>query len=279
MSNPTDYYQILGVPREAGPQELAQAYRQQAMRCHPDRGGSHAAMCRLNEAWEILRDPATRRAYDEFLAQQGAQSTTLSTAVERAKSAANQYPRHWADFERWMNGFLNDFTKAEYGWSNDGIYQFPTARNSVSGKVFIFIGCFVGFLISGVVWQSLKGSPYYNGARIIVIFGIAIGGFVGMLVHLAISSGINAVRRSPPHRPLQSKASGRSNPPPIPQPAQAPPEEIKFACPHCGQHIEAPAALIGHIISCPTCAQKIHIGKRAGNKQPPPIPQQPPPIP
>ena len=279
MSERPDYYQILGVQCGATQEELAQAYRHQAMRCHPDRGGTHAAMCRLNEAWEILRDPVSRQAYDEFLAQQGAQSTKLSKAVERAKTAADQYPRRWVDFERWMDSFLNDFTKAEYGWESSGVWQFPTAKNSISGKLCILFGCLVGFFISGFVWLSFKGSPYYDAGRILVFIGTAVGGTAGMLVHLVIRSCVGVVRKSPPQKSAQPKASDRSIPPPIPPTTQHPAREIKFDCPHCSQHIEAPASLIGSIVSCPTCDQSIHIGNRAGNNQPPPIPQQPPPIP
>ncbi len=277
-----DYYQILGVPSAAQPEEIVRAFRQQAMRCHPDRGGTDAAMRRLLEAWHVLRNPDSRQAYDEFLEQQGDQSAALSTFVAHARTTADQYPRRWFDFEKWMNGFLDDFTKAEYGWAQSGIFQAPTAKNSVSGKVLIFIGCALGLIIGGAMWTNFKGTPYYSGMRLLVPVGIAIGGTAGMLVHLVLRSGINACRRAPQAKPAQPNTSGNSAPPPIPSSAQEPSREIKFTCPHCGQHIEAPVSLIGSVVTCPTCTQNIHIGKRPGKTQPPPIPgqqKQPPPIP
>jgi curved DNA-binding protein CbpA len=49
-----DYYQVLGVDLNASFETIRDAYRQRAMKCHPDRGGSHQQMVLINEAWEIL---------------------------------------------------------------------------------------------------------------------------------------------------------------------------------------------------------------------------------
>src|SRR3954452_14568367 len=53
-----DPYAILGVSAMAGPQELTTAYREQAKRWHPDRGGGEEAarrMAEINAAYELLR--------------------------------------------------------------------------------------------------------------------------------------------------------------------------------------------------------------------------------
>jgi len=59
-----DYYRLLGVDRQANGGQIRRAFRARARKLHPDLGGNAAAMRELNEAYEVLRDQATRMAYD-----------------------------------------------------------------------------------------------------------------------------------------------------------------------------------------------------------------------
>ena len=67
-----DYYDILGVPRNAGEDDIKKAYRKLAMKYHPDRNqGDEAKKAEekfkeAKEAYEMLTDPQKRAAYDQF---------------------------------------------------------------------------------------------------------------------------------------------------------------------------------------------------------------------
>ena len=65
-----DYYEILGVQRTAGEGDLKSAFRKLAKEHHPDRNpGDKSAEQKfkeINEAYEILKDPQKRAAYDQF---------------------------------------------------------------------------------------------------------------------------------------------------------------------------------------------------------------------
>ncbi len=64
-----DYYEILGISKNASEGEIKKAYRRLALQWHPDRNKSPEAeekFKEINEAYEILSDPQKRRAYDQF---------------------------------------------------------------------------------------------------------------------------------------------------------------------------------------------------------------------
>ncbi|MSQ76190.1 MAG: molecular chaperone DnaJ [Rhodoferax sp.] len=66
-----DYYEVLGVPKNASDEEIKKAYRKQAMKHHPDRNQGDAAKVaeekfkESKEAYEMLADPQKRAAYDQ----------------------------------------------------------------------------------------------------------------------------------------------------------------------------------------------------------------------
>src|SRR5829696_8723927 len=68
MADQINYYDVLGVPREASQAEIRNAYRKLAKQRHPDHpGGSTAEFSRLQEANAVLSDPNRRRQHDEAL--------------------------------------------------------------------------------------------------------------------------------------------------------------------------------------------------------------------
>ena len=65
-----DYYEVLGVSRECGEQELKTAYRKLAMQFHPDRNPDNPEaeerFKQASEAYQVLSDPQKRASYDRF---------------------------------------------------------------------------------------------------------------------------------------------------------------------------------------------------------------------
>ena len=62
------YYDILGIRRDASTQEVRIAYQRLVRHHHPDRtGGDTIEIVILNEAYEVLKDPTKRKAYDQSL--------------------------------------------------------------------------------------------------------------------------------------------------------------------------------------------------------------------
>src|SRR5213596_2958830 len=86
-----DYYKILGVKRDAKPDEIKKAYRRLARKYHPDvNPGDKAAEERfkqMSEAFDVLSDPKKRSVYDRF----GQYSDNLANAA--AEGAASTYTR------------------------------------------------------------------------------------------------------------------------------------------------------------------------------------------
>ena len=65
-----DYYNLLGVSREAGSEEIKKAYRKKAVEFHPDKNpndtGAEETFKKISEAYEVLKDPDKKAAYDRY---------------------------------------------------------------------------------------------------------------------------------------------------------------------------------------------------------------------
>ncbi len=104
MTQQRDYYEVLGVSRDASPEELNKAFRQQALKFHPDRNKDADASERfkeVNAAYQVLSDPERRSAYDRF---------------GHAGVSGNSAGRGFSDFQNF--GGFGDIFDAFFGGSS-----------------------------------------------------------------------------------------------------------------------------------------------------------------
>lgn len=62
-----NFYDVLGVKRDASDDEIKKAFRKLAAKYHPDRGGDEERFKEISEAYDTLSDPAKRKEYDQIL--------------------------------------------------------------------------------------------------------------------------------------------------------------------------------------------------------------------
>ena len=89
MANESDFYERLGLTRDASPEEIRRSYHEAARRLHPDvnvEPGATEQFLGVQEAYEVLADPRKRMAYDNSLAPQTDQKL-LDLAVHYSRSS------------------------------------------------------------------------------------------------------------------------------------------------------------------------------------------------
>ena len=66
MAAGANYYDVLGVKKDASADDIKKAFRRLARKHHPDAGGSEEKFKEINEAYEVLSDAEKRKQYDQF---------------------------------------------------------------------------------------------------------------------------------------------------------------------------------------------------------------------
>jgi molecular chaperone DnaJ len=108
-----DYYQVLGIPRDADEKQIKAAYRKLARKYHPDinkgEAGTEDRFKEVNEAYEVLKDPEKRSRYDRF----GADWERYQHAESGGYSGAPE------DFSSWFSGSPGGRVHYEYRTTGD----------------------------------------------------------------------------------------------------------------------------------------------------------------
>lgn len=108
-----NYYEILGVDREASAEAIRTAWRNAVRIAHPDAGGSNGLFRLLSVAYETLSDPAKRSAYDATLSPSG---PTRSSTNPGTASTDNATTRTDEDNEEWWVGDDEDWDGSDEEW-------------------------------------------------------------------------------------------------------------------------------------------------------------------
>jgi curved DNA-binding protein len=173
-----DYYAVLGVPRTASQAEIKKAFRKLARQHHPDAKPGDAAAERrfkeVNEANEVLSDPAKRKQYDEL----GANWEAISRARE-AGAAGGGSP---------FGGF------AGYGAPGGNVrYEFHTTGDT--GEFSDFFRMFFGEEIAGA---AAGGGTGRTSTRTRTAAG---PGFEDILAGMGLGADLGARRATPAQPP------------------------------------------------------------------------------
>jgi uncharacterized membrane protein YsdA (DUF1294 family) len=190
-----DYYEVLGVPRNASKEEIREAYRRLVLKYHPDRNRSPDAEARLkeiNEAYRVLMDDKKRRVYDMYGVAglrlggdfyrwtrprpEAGGSKTSGVKTEKGKGLVSLLARipvmAAAVFTMSYLLYVFNYLSGGRGFSPEliarllsavvGFYH-PSTLSPQNAASIVVLGLFVSFMTSAVRYVSWAGMLYIIG--------------------------------------------------------------------------------------------------------------------
>ena len=152
-----DYYEILGIGKDAEPIQIKEAYREMAFRYHPDRNASDSdaveKMKAVNEAYAVLSNPQKKREYDALRQQYGSSAYTHFRKSYTEQDIFRGSDIHQV-FEEMARAFgVRGFDEIFKQFESQGFRRFETRRPGFHVKGFVFSG-----------WMGGR-SPFFNLGR------------------------------------------------------------------------------------------------------------------
>ena len=116
-----DYYSILGVSREASPEEIKKAFRKLARLYHPDmaqeKTGAEEKFKEINEAHEVLSDPGKRKKYDQLGGQAGVGGAPFAERDHGGMAEGREFHFGGTGFSDFFEHYFSGATR--YGFPHD----------------------------------------------------------------------------------------------------------------------------------------------------------------
>lgn len=242
-------------------------------------------MVQINEAYTILSDSALRAGYDQVNSPGAdmAAKAQWEAKTESVRTAAQDYPLKWADFERWASHLTGDIANAKYSaqplWFGISI---PKIEGNRSAILFYLVGIGLGIGLigfgSGIYpaairvfitqnpqssgWDQAWKSPSRHLKGILLLSPILLGVWAGYYAHKMAHGLIKESSARPPE-----PAAGDATPSDAPHT-----DHNVIECTACGQKLRVPKLQSELLVTCPTCRNKFAHGSTDTNSQ---VPEHP----
>lgn len=177
MNNTINYYELLGVKKDASTDEIREAYKKLMKKWHPDlnKDENAASMSmKINEAKEILLDEEKRKDYDEYLDNKVEMNYNRYTQAKKQEQNNNQYAQYESNnVTKWQ--YLKDWLK----------YGNVSSVRKVIGTIFVLLESLLCLIIKYAI-ISVAFITFFISNFIQEIYNYLIGIFGLLLLVIAV---------------------------------------------------------------------------------------------